>query len=38
MKEGGRGSSVGGARRRIRSALVVVEVALAFVLLAAPVC
>jgi putative ABC transport system permease protein len=33
MKEGGRGSTVGGARRRIRSALVVVEVALAFVLL-----
>ena len=33
MKEGGRGSTIGGARRRIRSALVVVEVALAFVLL-----
>jgi putative ABC transport system permease protein len=33
MKEGGRGSSPGGARRRIRSALVVAEVALAFVLL-----
>jgi putative ABC transport system permease protein len=34
MKEGGRGSTIGGARRRIRSALVVVEVALAFLLLA----
>jgi putative ABC transport system permease protein len=33
MKEGGRGSSPGGARRRVRSALVVAEVALAFVLL-----
>jgi putative ABC transport system permease protein len=33
MKEGGRGSSPGGARRRIRSVLVVAEVALAFVLL-----
>jgi putative ABC transport system permease protein len=33
MKEGGRGSTIGGARRRIRGALVVVEVALAFVLL-----
>jgi putative ABC transport system permease protein len=34
MKEGGRGSSGDGARRRLRSALVVIEVALAFVLLA----
>jgi putative ABC transport system permease protein len=34
MKEGGRGSSGEGGRRRLRSALVVVEVALAFVLLA----
>jgi putative ABC transport system permease protein len=34
MKEGGRGSSGDGARRRLRSALVVVEVALAFILLA----
>jgi predicted permease len=33
MKEGGRGSSTGGARRRIREILVVAEVALAFVLL-----
>jgi len=33
MKEGGRGSSGDGARRKLRSALVVVEVALAFVLL-----
>jgi predicted permease len=33
MKEGGRGSSVGGAKQRLRSALVVVEVALAFLLL-----
>jgi putative ABC transport system permease protein len=33
MKEGGRGSTIGGVRRRIRSALVVVEVAMAFVLL-----
>src|SRR5262249_55556348 len=34
MKEGGRGSSGDGGRRRLRSALVVVEVALAFMLLA----
>ena len=34
MKEGGRGSSGDGARRRLRSALVVIEVALAFILLA----
>jgi putative ABC transport system permease protein len=34
MKEGGRGSSGDGGRRRVRNALVVVEVALAFVLLA----
>jgi putative ABC transport system permease protein len=33
MKEGGRGASAGGFRARIRSALVVAEVALAFVLL-----
>jgi putative ABC transport system permease protein len=33
MKEGGRGSSTGGARHRLRSALVVTEVALAFLLL-----
>ena len=33
MKEGGRGSSGDGARRRLRSALVVIEVALAFILL-----
>jgi len=33
MKEGGRGASTGGFRQRIRSALVVSEVALAFVLL-----
>ena len=33
MKDGGRGSSAGGSRRRVRSALVVAEVALAFVLL-----
>jgi putative ABC transport system permease protein len=33
IKEGGRGSSTGGARRRLRSALVVAEVALAFLLL-----
>jgi predicted permease len=33
MKEGGRGSTVGGARRQVRSALVVAEVALAFILL-----
>ncbi len=33
MKEGGRGTSTGGFRQRIRSALVVSEVALAFVLL-----
>ena len=33
MKEGGRGSTTGGARRRVRSALVVAEVALAFMLL-----
>src|SRR5262245_38236111 len=34
MKEGGRGSSGDSGRRRLRSALVVVEVALAFILLA----
>jgi len=34
MKEGGRGASGDSGRRRLRSALVVVEVALAFVLLA----
>jgi putative ABC transport system permease protein len=34
MKEGGRGASADGARRRLRSALVVTEVALAFILLA----
>src|SRR5207302_973562 len=34
MKEGGRGSAGEGGRRRLRSILVVVEVALAFVLLA----
>ncbi|MBZ5618460.1 MAG: ABC transporter permease [Acidobacteriia bacterium] len=33
MKEGGRGSTTGGARRLVRSALVVAEVALAFMLL-----
>lgn len=33
MKEGGRGASTGGARQRFRAALVVIEVALAFVLL-----
>ena len=33
MKEGGRGASAGGARQRVRGALVVAEVALAFVLL-----
>jgi predicted permease len=33
MKEGGRGSSSGGARGRLRSALVVTETALAFILL-----
>jgi putative ABC transport system permease protein len=33
MKEGGRGASAGGVRQRIRGALVVTEVALAFVLL-----
>jgi putative ABC transport system permease protein len=33
MKEGGRGSTTGGARRRIRNALVVTEMAVAFVLL-----
>ncbi len=33
MKDGGRGSSTGTARRRLRSALVVSEVALAFILL-----
>lgn len=33
MKEGGRGTSSGGARQRVRGALVVAEVALAFVLL-----
>jgi len=34
MKEGGRGSAGDGGRRRLRNALVVVEVALAFLLLA----
>ncbi len=34
MKEGGRGSSGDGGRRRLRNTLVVVEVALAFILLA----
>jgi putative ABC transport system permease protein len=34
MKEGGRGSTGEGGRRRLRSALVVIEVALAFILLA----
>ncbi len=34
MKEGGRGSSTGGAKHRLRSALVVTEVTLAFLLLA----
>ncbi len=34
MKEGGRGSAGEGGRRRLRSALVAVEVALAFILLA----
>ena len=33
MKEGGRGSAGDGGRRRLRSALVVIEVALAFILL-----
>jgi putative ABC transport system permease protein len=33
MKEGGRGASTGTARRRLRSALVVSEVAIAFILL-----
>jgi putative ABC transport system permease protein len=33
MKDGGRGASSGGTRRRVRDALVVAEVALAFVLL-----
>src|SRR5258706_12812685 len=33
IKEGGRGASAGGIRQRIRGALVVSEVALAFVLL-----
>jgi putative ABC transport system permease protein len=33
MKEGGRGASTGGARQKLRGSLVVVEVALAFVLL-----
>ncbi len=33
MKEGGRGSSSGGARQRLRGALVIADVALAFVLL-----
>ena len=33
MKEGGRGASAGGAKQRLRGALVVAEVALAFVLL-----
>ncbi len=33
MKDGGRGSSTGSARKRLRSALVVSEVALAFILL-----
>ncbi len=35
MKEGGRGASAGGARQRFRGALVVTEMALAFVLLTA---
>jgi putative ABC transport system permease protein len=34
MKEGGRGAAGDGGRRRLRSALVVIEVAIAFVLLA----
>jgi putative ABC transport system permease protein len=34
MKEGGRGSSTGASRHRLRAALVVLEVAMAFVLLA----
>ena len=33
MKEGGRGASAGGAKQRVRGALVVTEMALAFVLL-----
>ena len=33
MKEGGRGASTGGARQKVRGALVVAEVALAFILL-----
>lgn len=33
MKEGGRGASAGGARQRVRGALVVTEMALAFLLL-----
>ena len=33
MKEGGRGSAGDSSRRRLRSALVVIEVALAFILL-----
>jgi putative ABC transport system permease protein len=34
MKDGGRGASSGGSRRRLRDVLVVVEVSLAFILLA----
>ena len=33
MKQGGRGSTSGGARRRVRNALVIAEIALSFVLL-----
>jgi putative ABC transport system permease protein len=33
MKDGGRGASTGGGRRRLRDALVIAEVALAFILL-----
>jgi predicted permease len=33
MKEGGRGTTTGGARGRLRSALVITEIALAFILL-----
>jgi putative ABC transport system permease protein len=35
MKDGGRGSSTGGSRRRLRDVLVIVEVAMAFALLVA---